>query len=115
MNTDPHLSLNYGWEFGESGWNVGMDNNLIKLGAVVHLSVLSDSLTTPPSSPVEGDRYIVAQGSLDEWLNHEREIAMWIGSEWKFYTPQEGWLCWVYSRKVLTVLTDDVWEDLLAL
>lgn len=30
--TESNLGLNYGWAYGESGWNTGMDDNLVKLG-----------------------------------------------------------------------------------
>lgn len=112
---DPNLHLNYGWEFRESGWNIGIDNNLLKLGAIVHLSVIADNLVIPPSSPNEGDRYIVHEGAYDVWLGHERKIAVRRDGIWNFYVPEEGWLCWVKNRKVLRVYTDLVWEDLVSL
>ncbi len=56
-NTDPNLGLTYGWALGESGWNTAMDANLKRLGAVVGLSVKSRSLTAPPATPTDGDRY----------------------------------------------------------
>ena len=36
-STDPNLGLNYGWTLGESGWDTGMDANLKRLGAVLHV------------------------------------------------------------------------------
>lgn len=48
-STEPRSGLQYGWNAGESGWNTGMDANLLKLGRVgVHLSVKDRDLTAPP-------------------------------------------------------------------
>jgi hypothetical protein len=115
MKNDPNLGLNYEWAFRESGWNVGMDANLLKLGSVVHLSVLNDSLTAPPVAPSTGDRYLAADGAIDEWLNHEREIAIYIDGSWQFYTPKNGWLCWVVARTTLVVYNNLDWHDLISL
>lgn len=115
MQNDPNLGLNYAWEFGESGWNVGMDANLLKLGSIVQLSVLSDNLINPPSSPTIGDRHIIADGAIDVWINHGRRIALWIDGSWQIYVPKDGWLCWIISRKTLAVFDEEEWKDLLSL
>ena len=37
--TEPRSGIFYGWTFGETGWNAGMDANLIRLGRFgFHLS-----------------------------------------------------------------------------
>ena len=30
QQTSPFLDVKYGWNYGESGWNTGMDENLVK-------------------------------------------------------------------------------------
>ena len=41
-STEPRSGLNYGWSLGESGWNTGMDANLLSLGRFAyHLSIVS--------------------------------------------------------------------------
>ena len=37
------------------------------LDGLVQLSVLDRDLTTPPGSPADGDRYIVASGGTGSW------------------------------------------------
>ena len=76
-STDPNLGLNYGWTLGESGWDTGMDANLKRLGAVVSLSVKDRDLTTPPASPVDGDRYIIPAAANDarRWAGTARHRA----------------------------------------
>jgi len=63
-----------------------------------YAGVLSKSLYTPPSSPTTGDRYIVADGASDDWLNKVGQIAEWDGSAWTFRIPTNGELVWVAAE-----------------
>ena len=36
---------------------------LVKVDAIIQLAVISQTLTSPPGSPAEGDRYIIASGA----------------------------------------------------
>lgn len=92
---EPNLGLNYKWALGESGWNTGNDQNLRKLGALVLLSVASASETSPPSGPVDGERYIVGSGSTGSWAGKDGNVAQYDASMpgWTFYQPSEGWHC----------------------
>lgn len=63
-------------------------------------SVLDKDLTSPPSSPSEGDRYIVAANQPDgtasgDWSGHENDIAEWNDSSWEFTTPNKGFAVYV--------------------
>ncbi len=58
-------------------------------------SVKDKDLSTPPSSPSTGDRYIVASGGTGDWSGHDNDIAEYNGSSWDFTTPTEGTACWV--------------------
>jgi len=109
-NTDPNLGLTYGWALGESGWNTAMDANLKRLGAVVGLSVRSRSLTAPPATPTDGDRYIVAAGATGAWTGRDGEIAVWIGGAWEFHAPRIGWLCYVEDEDLLSAYKAAGWS-----
>ena len=52
-----------------------MDANLKRLGAVVGLSVKDRDLATPPASPTDGDRYIVAAAATGAWAGKTGQIA----------------------------------------
>lgn len=58
QKTSPFLETKYGWSFGESGWNVGMDENLVKF-SFLHGGVIDDIVSTLPSTPVEGSSYFL--------------------------------------------------------
>ncbi len=113
VEQDANLGLYHSWAYRESGWKPGMDANLKKLGAVVHLSTLAIQ-NDPPVSPSEGDRYIVGVGTGD-WETYDDEIAVYIDDDWVYYEANEGWLCWNVDNTSLLVFTSGSWEVLFAL
>jgi len=90
---DPVSGLNYGWALGEDDWNVGMDSNLIKLGANINITVLDFAAT--PSVSTNGTRYIVASGS-GAFAGQNNKLAVRVEDVWTFYTLPEG--CIVYDE-----------------
>ena len=112
---DPNLGLNYGWTLGESGWDTGMDANLKRLGAVVGLSVKDRDLTTPPASPANGDRYIVATGPTGAWAGKAGQIAVRVDGAWSFFAPKVGWTCFIEDEGVLSAYKATGWSPGLAI
>lgn len=66
-----------------------------RLDIVVQLAVLDKDLTTPPASPVQGDRYIIPSGATGVWANRAPRIAYYTVEGWRYATPRNGWLAWV--------------------
>lgn len=93
-STEPRSGLSYGWTLGESGWNAGMDSNLLRVGrlAVPNIYILDRTLTAPPGSPPAGGAYIPAATATGAWAGKENQIAIWSGSAWVFYPAATGWL-----------------------
>jgi len=109
-NTDPNLGLTYGWTLGESGWNTNMDANLKRLGAIVGLSVKARDLTTPPTTPTDGDRYIIPAGATGIWSGHTNQIAIRIAGAWEYHAPKVGWACFVEDEDVLSIYKATGWS-----
>ena len=114
-STDPNLGLTYGWTLGESGWHTSMDPTLKRLGAVVGLSVKDRDLTTPPASPVDGDRYIIPAAATGVWAGKTNQIAVRLAGAWEYYTPKVGWLCYIEDEAKLTVFKSTGWSAGLAI
>lgn len=89
--------------------HVTHNDALLALDALIQLSAISQSMTLPPSSLNEGDRFIVGANGTDEWLGKDNQIAAWQDGSWMFYTPQEGWLCWVEDEDLLLVWNGNDW------
>lgn len=102
--TEPRSSLKYGWPLGESGWNVDMDANLLRLGRFgFHLSVKDRDLSTPPGSPSAGDCYIVGPSPTGGWAGQVNSVAVWSGAAWVFGVPRAGWTAYIEDEEVLSV------------
>jgi hypothetical protein len=84
------------------------------LDAVVQLSVLARDLTTPPASPVDGDRYIPAAGATDAWSGWDGHIAVY-DSGWSRLVPAPGFKAWVRAERLTLTYDDGVWRDGIAL
>ena len=61
---------------------------LLLLDAVVHLAVISRALATPPASPVEGDRYLVAAAAIGAWAGHSGHVTFHEAGSWRFAIPK---------------------------
>lgn len=75
----PFLEGKYGWDFGESGWNSGMDENLLKF------SFLFDS-------NIDGivDNLPVASSGAAYFLNADKRLYFAVGSTW-YSCPMPKW------------------------
>ena len=108
--TGPNLGLTHGYVLGESGWHTGMETNLKRLDALVHLAVLDRDLTTPPSSPTDGDRYIIPSGATGAWAGKTNQVAVRINGAWEYYAPKVGWLAYVIDEDKLVVYKATGWS-----
>lgn len=77
------------------------------------LTAISRTVATPPGTPAEGDRYIVAAGASGEWTGHAGEVASFFQGGWAFYPPAAGWLVWVSGENRLYVYSGTAWVPLL--
>lgn len=100
MNNTTHLNLPY-ISAAQAQKHVTHNEALRALDAIVQLSVLDRDISTPPSSPNEGDRYIVATGASGDWTGQEHNIAAFQDGAWAFYSPNTGWLAWVVDETLL--------------
>ncbi len=74
--------------------HVTVNEALARLDGLVQLSVISSALTSPPATPAEGDRYIVATGATGAWAGWGDSVALFSGGAWLRLIPQNGWLAW---------------------
>jgi hypothetical protein len=82
---------------------------LQRLDAVVMLSVLDRDLSSPPGSPADGDRYLVAGSAMGAWTGKDGKIAAWQDGAWGFHTPKEGWFAWIADEDVALMFDGASW------
>src|SRR5215213_4935395 len=86
---------------------------LVLLDALVQLSVISRTLSSPPSAPVQGDRYLIAASPTGDWAGHAGDLAFRQDGVWRFATPQAGWRLWSIAEGKLLAWNGTAWVELI--
>ncbi len=67
------------------------------IDALLMCSVLSRTMTAPPGSPANGDRYIIPAGATGIWSGKTNQIGSWTTADpanpsgvWEYFTPKNG-------------------------
>lgn len=70
-------------------------------------------LNTPPSSPDDGDRYIIGSSPNADWSGHANDIAQWSddNNSWVIITPQEGTTVYNQSINEYSTFTGSSWVE----
>lgn len=108
-DTSPLLSLPY-IQPAQAQKHVTHNEALRRLEALVQIAVESRQLTTPPASPPEAARYIVAAGAQGAWAGQDHAIALNTGGAWLFLPPNTGWRAWVVDAAQAVVWHDGMWQ-----
>lgn len=108
-STEANAGLKKGWAASESGWEDDMTNNLIKIGAIIRLTVKDKDLTAPAGSEAEGDVLLVATGGSGSFLSKDGQIAIRKGAGWLFVEPKEGWEAWVQDENCKYTFNGSSW------
>jgi uncharacterized protein DUF2793 len=93
MTNTPNLALPY-LAAAQAQKHVTVNEALDHLDGLVQLSVISSSLTAPPASPTDGDRYIVVASATGAWTGWDDSVAHFSGGAWLRMIPQTGWIAW---------------------
>ncbi|MEM6497156.1 MAG: DUF2793 domain-containing protein [Pseudomonadota bacterium] len=79
------------------------------LDAIVQLAVQGRGLSTPPTQPSDGDRFIVGSAASGSWEGKENQVAAFQDGAWMFYVPVEGWIAWVADENTLVAWDGAGW------
>lgn len=76
---------------GPAGTGVGYTKvPLEQLVLAPWVPVKSMTLASPPSSPAEGDTYLVPDSATGWWQDYTGQLAQWHNNEWSFSIPVDG-------------------------
>lgn len=92
--------------------HVTHNDALQRLDALVQLSVKDRSLTSPPGSPADGDRYIPASGAGGDWVDWDLNIAWYSDGVWTKLVPRGGWLAYVEDENLVLIHDGSGWVEL---
>ena len=96
MTTTPNIGAKY-LVIDQALAEVTHNDALNWLDILVQPTIIDKDLATPPGSPSEGDRYIVASSATGDWTGQENNIAIYFQG-WLFITPAEGWAFYVQDE-----------------
>jgi len=108
-DTSTHLGLPY-LLAAQAQKHVTHNEALRLLDAMVQLSVLDRTRTTPPPSPADGDRHLVASGATGVWAGWDLNVAFWVDGVWMRLVPRPGWLVWIAAEQVFVVWNGSAWD-----
>jgi hypothetical protein len=114
MLLSPNLSLDY-IDVNAAQREVVHNSAVRALDALVQLAVLDRDLATPPGSPSDGQRWIVAASPTGAWAGHATQVAAWQDGAWRFYVPRLGWLVYVIDEGKLVAWSGSAWVDALSM
>lgn len=94
MSDTIHLQLPY-LAAAQAQKHVTHNEALTLLDGLVQPAAKSRALATPPVSPGDGDRYLIAASPTGDWSGQAGKLALRMEGAWRFLTPREGWSLWV--------------------
>lgn len=96
----------------QSQKHVTVNEALVLLDALVQLAVVSRTLTAPPASPIQGERYLVAATATGAWAGHDGDVAFYQDGTWRYAVPNAGWRLWSLAENALIAFDGIAWRDL---
>jgi len=81
------LNLDEGQENAETAIN----NALAVIDGSIFLIIKGEGPWQPPTSPAEGDIYVIGDGAEGAWVGQDGKIGLY-ASGWVFLTPAAGWV-----------------------
>ena len=82
---------------------------LAELDVLVDLYLLGQFVNTPPSSPSDGDAYLIGGAPTGAWTGYSYKIAAGLDGAWRFYTPFNGLRAFVAPSGAFVVYLNGVW------
>jgi hypothetical protein len=88
------------------------------IDSLVQLAVISKTLTAPPGSPANGDRYIVAASPTGAWTGFANKVVTWTTDDpnvpagfWDTHTPNAGFLAYNLADSALYIFDGTNWNS----
>jgi Protein of unknown function (DUF2793) len=108
MPNSPLLALPY-LASAQAQKHVTHNEALSLIDGLLHLSVISRNLATPPGVNVDGDRYLVATSPTGDWAGQAGLVALRMEGAWRFLSPRKGWRLWVEAENILLAFDGTSW------
>jgi hypothetical protein len=94
---------------------MAINDALIQLDAFTDIALLGQFVNTPPSSPADGDMYLLGASPTGAWSGQAYKLAYCIDGGWRFYAPFNGLRAYVAGSHGFLVYVNGSWIDANAL
>ncbi len=105
----PHFGFDY-LTASQAQKHVVVNDVIRDIDSFMHLSVKANALTQPPTSPANGDRYLIGQNAIDDWAGKDGQLAFFHDDGWVYFEPQIGWRIWDEANFAFRVYTSSGWH-----
>src|SRR4051812_9961072 len=95
----------------QSQKHVTHNEALLKADALLCCSIFDRDLSAPPSTPVDGDTYLVKPTGTGTWAGQDGNLAFAVDGAWRFYPPYTGLVAYVADEQKLIVFNGSAWVD----
>lgn len=109
MNGTPYLALPYIMA-SQAQKHLTHNEALRTLDILVHLTVKTRALASPPASPEEDERHIVGENAAGAWQGWSGRIAVRHGDTWEFLDPRRGWQAHVVAEDSFVFYDGQAWR-----
>lgn len=96
-------------EAAQAQKHVTVNEAFARLDALAQLRVQSRSADVP-SSPLDGQSFIVPTGATGAWVGQDLRIALYLNGGWSFVDAFDGWSAWVVDEAVCLRFGAGVWD-----
>lgn len=114
MDQTPRLALPFIIS-GQAQKHITHNEALQTLDVLVQASVESRTLATPPTTPLQGESFLVPPGATGAWAGHADELASFQSGAWLLLDPSPGWQLYCKADQTLLVFDGAAWLPLAAL
>lgn len=84
------------------------------LDGIMHLSVESREVSSPPADILDGMRFLIPDLSQGIWEEQANKLAYFDGHTWIYYEPRPGWICHVVDENIMIFYDGQSWQPLQA-
>ena len=109
-DASPRLSLPFLLP-GQAQKEIFHNEALLTLDAIVHATVEDWPAASPPSTPAEGESWIVGAGAGGAWAGRDDAIATWSAGGWRFTAPLPGLTAWNRAAGLWLHWDGTAWSD----
>ena len=82
---------------------------LLTVDALLHAAVEEPAPASPPTTPAEGQCWIVPQDAGGAWEGHAKSLAAWTAGGWRFVEPTEGMAVWSKGANLPIRYANGIW------